>query len=207
MVSVMLAIGACSRTEPATSAGGPASAVAGTSVPAGDAGPTTPSAATKAGSTTVAPSTTTTAPTTTAPTTTPTSPGPTSTSTPPALLTKADYLVQANALCADMNRQVKALGNANTKDLLAYATYVESATGISRTTVASLRALAVPAGDEAPVAAMYTKVDAMIDTGTLLVSALRAGDRAQLQTLLEQLSSAATAAGDAAKDYGETECS
>jgi hypothetical protein len=78
-----------------------------------------------------------------------------------AALTKAAYIVKANAICQTMNNRVKALGDPG-RDPKKVAAVIDSSTVIIRQTLVRLRALPVPSGEATKLDAVYATVDKVL---------------------------------------------
>jgi hypothetical protein len=120
-------------------------------------------------------------------------------------ITKADFIAQANGLCQTMNDNVKAIPNPGS-DPIKTADGLEQVNQFVSETLAKLRALASPAGDEATLQAIFAKVDTLVVDYTQLAAALRAGDSTRAQELKTTSSTDQKAANDASNQYGLTVC-
>jgi hypothetical protein len=118
---------------------------------------------------------------------------------------RAAYVARANAICATMNSRGKALGDPGS-NATKLAVVSDETAKIIRETLQRLRALQVPAGESAAVAAMYSKVDVLVRDYAALSTRLRARDEAGTQRAVEQLRVDADTANAAANDYGLTVC-
>jgi hypothetical protein len=122
-----------------------------------------------------------------------------------AAVTKSDFISQANALCQTMKDRANAIPDPGS-DPNTFADALDEVVGITDETLAKLRALPTPAGDEATLEAIFTKVDALGADYRQLASALRAGDAATAEQLQATVAADLTAANTAANDYGLTVC-
>jgi hypothetical protein len=139
----------------------------------------------------------------TAATAAPTTGAPTTTTTPAVI--KADYVQQANALCAEMNQKVKALPLYST-DAAVVAGEMEKGIAIVRDTLARLRALPMPAGDEATLEAYHAAIEANAAKADEVVAALRSGDGSRMAAADDALQADTKKVNAMATAYGETEC-
>jgi len=128
----------------------------------------------------------------------------TTTTTVPAI-TKADYITQANALCQTMNDGVKSIPDPGS-DPTKVADAIDQTVEITTDTLAKLRALPLPAGDEATLQAIFAKVDALISDYHQVSAALGAGDKPTATQLNETGKADQKAANDASNAYGLTVC-
>lgn len=140
--------------------------------------------------------------------TTSTTTRPTSTTTS-AGAAKATFLAQGNALCATMNQRSAALGTVlqdpnSTPEQI--ATALDQSAAIVDESVAGLRALAQPPGDEAQLAAMYAGVDQLSATITQMSAAVRALDQATFSSLNDQLQAQTDTVNAEFNAYGLTTC-
>ena len=118
---------------------------------------------------------------------------------------RAAYLAAGNALCKTMNAKVAALpdpGSSASKE----AAVNDQAAKIVADTLAKLRKLPIPPGDEATVRAIYTKVDVIIADAPSLSAALRADDQAAGQRAQVKLQKDTDAANAASTAYGLKVC-
>ena len=129
-------------------------------------------------------------------------------SSPPTTIrgvTKASYVIQANALCTTMNRRVAALGKPG-RDPVRVAALIDQVSAIVRPTLAKLRALPVPAGAGPKLAAVYATVDKLLTDSAAYSAAIR-GSNQQVAIAAGRNLDAAQARADAASiKYGLTVC-
>jgi hypothetical protein len=133
-----------------------------------------------------------------------------STTTAPAISTtvpkaRAAYLAAGNALCKTMNARVAKLANqgASAKN---EAAVTDQAAKILAETLAKLRRLPMPRGDETALRAIYAKIDVILADAPKLTAALRADDQAAGQHIQVKLQQDSKAANDLSKAYGLTIC-
>jgi hypothetical protein len=126
----------------------------------------------------------------------------TSTSAPKA---RAAYLAAGNALCKTMNARVARLANqgASAKN---EAAVTDQATKILAETLAKLRKLPMPRGDETKLRAIYAKIDVILADAPKLSAALRADDQAAGQRIQVKLQQDSKVANDLSNAYGLTIC-
>jgi hypothetical protein len=134
-----------------------------------------------------------------------TTPGPSA----PSSAEQARYVSDGNAICADMNSRIIALGQElsgqpESPQLLGQAL---ARTGqIIGEAVTQLEALPKPAGDEAEIDAMLADVRAVVDLLPQAADAATRGDAAQYRTLTTQLDSVTAQANASAAAYGLSGC-
>lgn len=128
-----------------------------------------------------------------------------STTTVTSSITRTEYTEQANAACQTMNDRTKAQGEPGDTPA-EVAAYVEAGGVIVTETLAQLRALPMPSGEEAALRAIYDKVDVLLSDINQLAAALRAGDQRKATALASQLETDQKAANDASNAYGLTIC-
>lgn len=192
-VAASIALSACGGSSEKKAAGSQASA---TTVPAASGTEQT------ATSTSTAPST----PATTAPATATTAAAPTTTSSKPAItITKAAYVTQANSICRTMNNKMAALADPG-DDLDKLVAMLNQTHQIMTETLTKLRALPVPAGQEAALTAIWAKVDVIVIGVENALAAFQAGNLDKAMTLLEQLDVDTATANAASIAYGLTVC-
>ncbi len=127
-----------------------------------------------------------------------------STSTAPAPSTKTAYVKAANAICTTISTRVAALGNPT--DSSQAADVNDEAAAITADGLRKLRALPVPSGDAAALAAVYAKVDAFLQDAPAISTRLRAGDQPGAATAERKLEADISVANAAATVYGLTVC-
>ena len=115
------------------------------------------------------------------------------------------YLAAGNALCRTMNARVAKLTNrgASAKN---EAALTDQAAKILAETLAKLRKLPMPRGDEAALRAIYAKIDVILADAPKLTAALRAEDQAAGQRIQVKLQQDSKAANDVSKAYGLSIC-
>jgi len=122
-----------------------------------------------------------------------------------ASITKASYIEQANAICADMNAQAKA-SSSKSSDPIVQAASVDRIIDITRTTVQKLRDLPTPPGDAETLSAIYADVDRGLVDSSQLAAALHARNIDEARSISQTLATDARTANDAANAYGLTVC-
>ena len=129
------------------------------------------------------------------------------TSAPPSTvaITKASYLVKANAICKTMNSRVAAVP-APGHDPKKAAAAIDQQRAIVDQTLQQLRALPVPAGQGAQLEAVYATVDKVIAATAAYSAAVRAGDKAAATAAAKQIIATQTRANAASIKYGLTVC-
>ena len=130
-------------------------------------------------------------------------------STPPTTtvpgVTKASYVIQANALCTTMNRRVAALGKPG-RDPVRVAALIDQVSAIVRPTLAKLRALPVPAGEGPKLATVYATVDKALADSAAFSAAMRGTNRQVAIAAGKKLDAAQARANAASIKYGLTVC-
>ncbi len=130
---------------------------------------------------------------------------PTTTTTTAPPLTKTQYIREANSICTSMNAAIDAVPDpGDDKEKLAAG--LDQVTSIAKASLAKLRALRPPAGDEAALEAIYAKVDVVLADYEQLSTALRSGDTTTANSLQRKGPTDQKAANDAAIAYGLTVC-
>jgi len=122
-----------------------------------------------------------------------------------AALTKAAYIVKANATCKTMNDRVKALGDPG-RDPKKVAAVIDNSTVIIRQTLVRLRALPVPSGEATKLDAVYATVDKVLADAPTYSAALRAGNAQAANIAGSTLQAEQKAANAASVEYGLTVC-
>ena len=89
-----------------------------------------------------------------------------------------DFIERADAICADANRRVEALGPEPSILTDEQARWVERVAEIGRGAVADLRVLRTPAGDRETIGAMLEGFDGGFAGADAIAAASRAGDDA-----------------------------
>jgi hypothetical protein len=121
------------------------------------------------------------------------------------VVTTAAYLIAANRICQTMNDKIQALPDPG-NDPIKLADVGDSAQAIIRSSLQRLRALAVPPGQGAKIAAIYAKVDAGLSLAAQYSTALRTRNGALEQRLGPRVDAAQASANAAANAYGLTVC-
>ena len=119
--------------------------------------------------------------------------------------TRAGYVKRANAICADMNRKASALAKPgdSAPQLIDFLTKGQA---ITAGALVKLRALAMPAGDEATLRAIYAGIDKQLGDFDVLIASARGGSQSILTAAETNLETDSKALTDAADAYGLTEC-
>ena len=119
-------------------------------------------------------------------------------------LTQEEFIQQADAICADSDQQIGALGEPQTMEEL--ATLAPQAFAISGQTLDALRELNPPEG----LAAQYTRALDLLqqqqDLEQEFVDAAESGDQAQVDAVIAKGEPLETEADGIAKELGLTEC-
>jgi hypothetical protein len=119
-------------------------------------------------------------------------------------LTKAEYIVQADAICKQADGEIAALGDPKT--LAELAELADRAVAIGRAELSKLRALKPPRADEATLDQAYDLIGRQLDLAGQIAAAARAGDQAKIQALVEQGNPIGREARKIATDYGLKQC-
>ncbi len=143
--------------------------------------------------------------TTLAPTTTTTAAPATTTTAVKVAITKAAYITQANAICKVMNAKTDAIPDPG-EDLAKLVAGFEQSKQITADTLAQLRALPVPVGQEAALTAIWAKIDKIFPQIDQAIAALKAGDLDTFSTIGAQIDKDTDAANAASNAYGLTVC-
>jgi hypothetical protein len=124
---------------------------------------------------------------------------------PPA---KVQFLAAGNAICRTTNEQSAALSDQQGEDRSPTAgqQLIEQNAAPIAASVAQLRALPQPPGDEAKLATMYAAVDQLVSDGHAMAAALGQGDTATWGELASRAQTEQTAANQQFTAYGLTEC-
>jgi hypothetical protein len=136
-------------------------------------------------------------------TTTSSTAAPTTTTLAP--ITKAAYIEQANAICKVMNDKSDALPDPG-EDVAKVLSMFEQGRAITADALTQLRALRLPAGEEAAIDAVWDKADVMLADVDQAIAALKSGDLQQFVTITNRLETTGKAANDASTAYGLTVC-
>jgi hypothetical protein len=119
-------------------------------------------------------------------------------------LTKAEYAAKANALCADLNKASKALGNpTSTAEVTAG---LDKLLPVERNLVAKLKKLNPPANEEATAKKAVAAVDQLTTSEEQLNALLKKGDMAKAQKLIATLNGPGSKVNALFKQLGATEC-
>ena len=118
---------------------------------------------------------------------------------------KALYVSRANAICQDMNDQIRALPT-GPSDASTIAHTADRAAAITGAALQSLRELATPNGDAQTLRMIYAKVDRVIKDENQLSAELLAANVSAAKTLVVRLRADTQAANAATNAYGMTVC-
>jgi hypothetical protein len=119
-------------------------------------------------------------------------------------LTTEEFLQQADAICAEANQQLDALGEPQSVEEL--ATMAPQALSISEQTLDSLRELSPPEELEAQFDRALELLGQQNALAQELVTAAEAGDQAQLESIVAQAEPLDTEADAIADELGLEEC-
>jgi hypothetical protein len=125
------------------------------------------------------------------------------TATAPSV-SKADFAVQANAICQVMNDRIKAIPRPGAGPN-AVADALDQSGEVVADTLAKLRALPMPAGDDGELGSIYSTIDVLLADLARYTTALRAGDPSA-GSLSATVKADQTAANDVSNAYGLTVC-
>ncbi len=126
-------------------------------------------------------------------------------STSTTVLTKASYIVKANAICKTMNNRLAAIP-APGHDPKKQAAAIDQNAAITRQALEQLRALPVPPGQGPRLTAVYAAVAKLLVETTAYSAAVRAGDKAAVTAVAKKIIAAQTRANTASIKYGLTVC-
>lgn len=121
-----------------------------------------------------------------------------------ASTTRTRWIEQADAICARVQSQVRALEQPQALDAL--ADYAQRAAALQQQEVSELRALAVPDGDEARIGEMLAEVDKVVAAAIELERLARAGDVTAVRKFLESSRDVDRRATKLAEAYGLRQC-
>lgn len=127
------------------------------------------------------------------------------TTTTLAPITKAAYVEQANAICKTMNDKADAIEDPG-EDLAKTQAMLQQTKQVAVDGLTQLRALRLPAGEEAAINAAFAKVDLVIADIDQALAALTAGDLEKFVALADQLDKHADEANAASTAAGLTVC-
>ena len=119
-------------------------------------------------------------------------------------LSKADYVKQADAICTKYNAKLKAL--ARPTSISALPAYVDKALPLARKGDDELRALEPPKDEEQSAKEWLDQNDSVVGSMERLRDAAKKGDRAGIQTALNEASSANQTANRLARQLGLRVC-
>ncbi|GAC1372148.1 MAG: hypothetical protein NVSMB32_16030 [Actinomycetota bacterium] len=123
----------------------------------------------------------------------------------PGGIVKTDFLASGNAICTGLTQQLNTLPDPGTDPAKQLAN-VNGLVSIYQASLAQLRVLPEPHGDETTLRALFAKVDAFIALAKQEGAALSAGSPAVPQSLVDQTTAANMAASTAFNDYGLAAC-
>jgi len=119
-------------------------------------------------------------------------------------LSKAEYAKQADAICTKYNAKLKAL--ARPTSISALPAYVDKALPLARKGDDELRALEPPKDEEQSAKEWLDQNDSVVGSMERLRDAAKKGDRAGIQTALNEASSANQTANRLARSLGLRVC-
>jgi hypothetical protein len=119
-------------------------------------------------------------------------------------LTKEEYIKEADAICADANQQINALGEP--QDLEQLAAMSEQAVTIAQQQLAKLRALVPPEEIEEQVNRAYDLVEQQNGIAEEIAAAAKAGDAGKIQQLVDEAAPLEQEGDDIAANIGLQEC-
>ena len=119
-------------------------------------------------------------------------------------LTKEEYIQEADAICADANQQINALGEP--QDLEQLAAMSEQAVTIAEQQLAKLRALVPPEEIEEQVNRAYDLVEQQNGIAEEIAAAAKAGDADKIQQLVDEAAPLEQEGDDIAANIGLQEC-
>lgn len=123
---------------------------------------------------------------------------------PPPAPTVASWRREANEICRDNARQLRAIGQPQTPDEYAY--FLDQALPVGAETLTRLRGVEAPAARAEDVNEMLDALEAWGDYAEEAVAAYAGGDAAGYQRAAQEASRASATAGRAASDLGAIEC-
>ena len=119
-------------------------------------------------------------------------------------LSRAEYAKRADAICTKYNAKLKAL--ARPADISALPGYVDKALPLARKGDDELRALEPPKGEEQTAKEWLYQNDSVVGSMERLRDAAKKGDRAGIQTTLNEATSANQTANRLARRLGLRVC-
>lgn len=117
---------------------------------------------------------------------------------------KAAFVARAESLCAAANRKADALGEP--ASLATLRRYLTSYLPLAENLFKDIKALAVPSGEEATLADMFAKQDAVIAKIKEVQGAAQRGSQAQVDRFFGEAATVGTAANAAFDAYGLRQC-
>jgi hypothetical protein len=121
-----------------------------------------------------------------------------------APLTRAEWIARADAICADANARIEALGEPKNAGELAGMT--EDAVAINDKALASIRALQPPPEIEEQVVRALELSERQNEIAHAIAEAAGKGDRVSVQNLVAELAPLESEARDIAKAIGLEQC-
>lgn len=118
-------------------------------------------------------------------------------------LSKEEYIAAADAICAEANSSIDALGEPTEET---FDDYITKAEEISREQLDKLRALKPPADDEATLNRAYDLVEQQIALAVKASEALKNQDQAAIEKASAEIDTLNAEADKIANDYGLKEC-
>lgn len=119
-------------------------------------------------------------------------------------LSKADWIEQADAICARASEDVEALTEPTKLDEI--PEFTDTASEISRDALSDLRALQPPEEDQTTVDEMLDLVEQQIEIGEQIGEAAADGDQDEVQRLADETDPIENEADEKARQYGLDDC-
>jgi hypothetical protein len=119
-------------------------------------------------------------------------------------LTKEQYIGAADAICAEVNQQLDALGEPGSFEEV--VELAEAAIAIQEDALGQLRALNPPEADESTLNGAYDLLDQQVALGNELADAARDRNAARITEIVAELDGIDNQADQIARDYGLQEC-
>ncbi|MDX6581015.1 MAG: hypothetical protein QOI10_199 [Solirubrobacterales bacterium] len=119
-------------------------------------------------------------------------------------LSQAEFVSQANAVCADGNGQIEALQAPASNDLQSLGSYAQDVLDIADPLIQQLQAIVPPADLQSDYDAYVAAIQDQNDLDQQLAEAANSGDTAQVKSILQELQAVDT--DPQAKALGLDEC-
>jgi hypothetical protein len=119
-------------------------------------------------------------------------------------LSKAEWIEQADAICARASEDVEALTEPTKLDEI--PEFTDTASEISRDALSDLRALQPPEEDQTTVDEMLDLVEQQIEIGEQIGEAAEDGDQDEVQRLADETDPIENEADEKARQYGLNDC-